>query len=747
MRKRKIVLFITVLALMFSIVFSSAAAAAVEKTSEDSVKIKKDKAVEIAKTVLDNPDRYGVSNILLNTAWPPGRNSWNIDFYVKQNPGGNANVSVDADTGEILGFNIWDYYYGQQNFIATITRSEAREIAEDFLKTKLRQDMDSYELQDQSPYIYSYGLSGVKNEIQYNFNYVKKLNGIPFTNYSMSITVDATDGKVKSYHYNPVDIDLSKLPSTDGILTADEAMEKYRDSVSMALQYVNLYVERYYGPAKAKTMLAYLPSTGFNMMDTVTGKALNYDGSELDINEEQYKELAENPVPLNPDAKLGSKAVTEKEAETIAQKYKVLAEKALGVKFDREEPEHYSNPYYLGKGEMLYFSWHMYKDNESAYLNITINSETGHVIDMSMGRDNYGYDMMLKEGKKVPEVKEKISWQQGKEKAIELIKDLIPEQYGFFADQSIEPKYTEEVSKYMREHSYNFGRVVNGLRYRDNNISVDIDRETGKLVRFYFTWSDTDFPPVSTAVSKEEVEKKYFEGIEPKLSYMLQSTFDSVSGETKFADAPKLVYFFKNKGDMIDATTGKSLDWAGREIKTEQEPLLSEHWAKRSVEMLIAQGIIKNPYVDYDAELTRAEAVKMLSLAKGMGNYDVIQSTGPSFNDVTEDSEYYYFIENAVKQKILTKVGGNFNGEEKITKGEFVKLLANLMGFYELAGKNEIFKFDGGTNIAPDSLGSVAICYALDVLPVKEGEIFDGSAKVTYAEAAVALYKVLKYIK
>ena len=77
---------------------------------ESSVKIKKDKAVEIAKTMLEDPKNYELGSIYLSPKWPAGGSIWNIEFRVKKGSGGGFNVNVDGDSGKIVGFNRWDAY-------------------------------------------------------------------------------------------------------------------------------------------------------------------------------------------------------------------------------------------------------------------------------------------------------------------------------------------------------------------------------------------------------------------------------------------------------------------------------------------------------------------------------------------------------------------------------------------------------------------------------------------------------------
>jgi hypothetical protein len=137
----------------------------------------------------------------------------------------------------------------------------------------------------------------------------------------------------------------------------------------------------------------------------------------------------------------------------------------------------------------------------------------------------------------------------------------------------------------------------------------------------------------------------------------------------------------------------------------------------------------------------------MICLAKGMYYYDQSMFETPSFPDVPKDDDYFFYIESALKNKIISADGSKFNGSEMIGKEEFVKLLVNLMGYSDIAKFKEIFKLGAEVNVSADMAGYVAVCRAPDVLPVKPGEVFDARGGLTYAEAATALYKALSFIK
>ena len=308
----------------------------VQTVTEENVKVKKDAAVEIAKTMLENAASYEMTNSYLNEKWgPSGNPAWSIDFASKQAPGGNANVTVDAVTGGILAFSSWLYQNGQQNYVVKMTRAEAVAVAEEFVKNRLKLDPAGYELQKEDPYANNYKMGGVKETVTYNYSFIRKVNGILLSSDSIYVGVDGTSGRVSSFSRNFAPVDMTKLPSQEGILSADQALEKYRGSVGFALQYITTYQNNPYASSRPRVMLAYVPTIYSDMIDAVTGKPIGYDGTEISPATEAQQQFAiAEPKPLAPGATLTEKAVTESEAKALAEASKKIVEDTLGVKFD-----------------------------------------------------------------------------------------------------------------------------------------------------------------------------------------------------------------------------------------------------------------------------------------------------------------------------------------------------------------------------------------------------------------------------
>lgn len=729
------------------------AVSAKDSVKEAATKISKEKALEIAKSLVTDASTYDVGNISLNSNWNNGGKLWTIDMYLRTSPGGSFNVSIDADTGEINSFNIWESYNGTQNFITKMTRSEAQVKAEEYIKNQLKEDASTYELQKEDPNAYINNYSGVKQPIVYNYNYIKKINGILFPNNTISIGIDGTSGMVKNFYRGMADTKKLVFPEIKNTISAEKALENYKSNANVLLQYITNYEYKPYGAAKQMVILAYVPGSYVGMLDAVTGKVLNYDGTVLNTNTAAFKNLQEKPAMMVPGIKkLTDKKLTDAQASAIGEKFKAVIEGIYKIKFEENNNgmSNYSSSMNAVDSTWNYY-WYKNKTNGSTNINLSINTLTGHVT--SMGFGDYDYSSS---GNSTVAVKEKYNWTKSKEKAVAMLKELLPEQYGFFVDENIvEPQLDATIKKTLKEYSFSFTRLVNGIRYRDNTISIGVDRETGVIKNFYFNWNDLDFPATDSVISRADASKKYFDQTEAKLAYFLKSSYDK-NGMAVAGGTPQLIYIFSSKGAslnygnlVMDAISGKFLDYSGNEIKpaSTSDLNLDENWAKRSVELLSAQGILRKDAVEFDTGVTRFEAVKMLSLAKGMNYYEPSQVTSQSFKDVAKDNDYYMYIENAVTQKIITSTGADFKGDEKITASEFTQLLVNLLGYSDIAKHSDIFKVSDMVNVSADMAGYAAVCKAFEILPVKNTAAFDGKAELTYAMAANALYKALSYIR
>jgi hypothetical protein len=505
-------------------------------------------------------------------------------------------VTIDANTGKIMGFNCWSTDESQQQGSKeTITREEAIVIAEKILKDKFSIDIDNYEIHKEDMSVYDLKMPEMGGNRVYYFNYTRVVNGVLFPFETINISIDGVSGQLRSFYHNDSQFDFSTLPSKDSAISPEQAVEQYRNAVNMSLQYITLYQD------KPKAVLVYAPTNYIYMLDAISGKPLNYDGTTYSLQKDTFGQL----VPMSPNVQIATKAISEKDAEALAEKYRRLTENLYGITFDNTESN--SDRYQQTFEDIWNGNWFKNDEKYSYSFYISINLKTGHIVNMSMSKyENGGIMPMETEiGKVVTDiampaepnsnpvtnagskpgaassssaqepaimpapvyvqepVNEKFDWAEGKEKAIEFLKEMLPETYGFYADSNNEqPAFSDEAMKYTREHTYVFVRMVNGIAYRENSINISVDRETGEIRNMYYNWSDLEFQKPNGVIGAENAENKYFGDIEARLAYHLITSYDQSNG-TVTDVKPILVYNYSSKtspyapNQFVDAFTGE----------------------------------------------------------------------------------------------------------------------------------------------------------------------------------------------
>ncbi len=139
------------------------------------------------------------------------------------------NVGIDAYTGEVRNYNAFNEYagYGQDDSgTQEITREDARKKATDFIRLvspeKLGQVAE--ERQDQSY---------VRFEEGYTFNFVRLVNGIPFLQDGIMISVGA-GGEITSYNCNWHAV---RFPSAAELISHEEAEKVFQKEIGLKPAY------------------------------------------------------------------------------------------------------------------------------------------------------------------------------------------------------------------------------------------------------------------------------------------------------------------------------------------------------------------------------------------------------------------------------------------------------------------------------------------------------------------------------
>lgn len=216
----------------------------------------------------------------------PERNTWRLRWEEeRQNLSGpfhfpaQTYATVDALTGQIVGFEIESYNYGEPREplaapagASKLSYDQAKQRALEWVNQLYPQASRELKLLERGE-----AWSRLSNGEQYRFELERYVNDIPVLGGGVSITIDAY-GRLFYYSVNRGQIP-AKLPDGKAVtVSAEQALKSYLDNYELELQYAqfggymidNSYVE-------PKVYLVYSPrskdpSKPYQVLDAVTGK-------------------------------------------------------------------------------------------------------------------------------------------------------------------------------------------------------------------------------------------------------------------------------------------------------------------------------------------------------------------------------------------------------------------------------------------------------------------------------------------
>lgn len=175
---------------------------------------------------VDIPSEYKLQSTRYSEGWG-GINQKVWDFQYSPNTYGGEkqlNVTVNAVTGEVLSYNIWDVPWGEpEDKPVNYDINKCQKIATDYLKRAVPGKAAYVSLvESPAPQVYYNGKA--KTPQSYSFSFVRIVRGIPFPTNSINIEVDNNTGEIRSFRQS-WDID-SKFVENKGAISPEEAMNK-----------------------------------------------------------------------------------------------------------------------------------------------------------------------------------------------------------------------------------------------------------------------------------------------------------------------------------------------------------------------------------------------------------------------------------------------------------------------------------------------------------------------------------------
>lgn len=450
-------------------------------------------------------------------------NFWNI----KNKTDEFVDIEVDSKNGTLINFS--RFRNNEDKIIERITREQAQKISDKFLKKINPNEFKNLKLNE------------IETEDEdYRFEYIRTKNNIEFTENGVRVGIDKETGDIVYYNFH-WDNDL-EFEDKKNIVDKNKALEIIKNNSKLDFYYKGLEQEdNVYG----ETKLVYHLNT--DSVNAINGKLMDAYKEEneskefKDISREEKEKIFRNSSKIQ---KL-NKEITKDEASKIMKgKLKEL----LNADVNLEGLSYVENDWpYIIKVKK---GWDgNYEVNDSKIDgNIIIDSENKKIIHFSQWQKH----------KQNKDTNCTITWEQGYDKALEIVKKYYPDKI-MNIDTKIEYEKDDEDSD---SYQYYFRRVENKLRYAHDMIMIQVNKQTGKIDSFECEWNEnTDLPDKSKVISEKEAKEILFNNYYIKLSY--ETTEEN-------EEKARLVYELvplKNELYYIDGVSGKLLNYDAEEIE------------------------------------------------------------------------------------------------------------------------------------------------------------------------------------
>lgn len=235
-----------------------------------------EEAIAKAKTIVDIPANYKLqyANYEENTD-PRFQPVWYLNWGTRVPPYGNISVGVNSVTGEIINF---DSYSGDPwaNPVTEITEEQAKDAALDYVKKIFPSRLGELKFAPNTyvdPYMIRDG-----NRPFYDISFIRLVNGIPFVDNSITITVDGK-GKIIRFYSN---WEQMEFPPVGKVISLDQANEIYFNESMPEPGYIRLTKP----DGSFETRLVYRQQQAYyeTAVNAATGEIINrYNGGPIII--------------------------------------------------------------------------------------------------------------------------------------------------------------------------------------------------------------------------------------------------------------------------------------------------------------------------------------------------------------------------------------------------------------------------------------------------------------------------------
>lgn len=668
---------------------------------------------------------------------------WDLRWYRSREPGGEMSVRVNSDTGEIWSMGQWVPTLPGQEYqgLPRYSREQLESAAAELVKKLQPERFKTTRLQPARDYDFQPLPLVKRGPVEYLYDYARVIDGVPYTENGISISVSGDTGKVTRFDLRWDD--KKGFPPASGMISPQQAEQVFRNEAAPELYY---FRERVPGGGKVPLKLVYRLPGDRAVIDALTGKVLSRDDEYYGFYDmaggggDEMKASKQAAIPLSP-----VEEIAVEEAKNLLSKDKALEYAKAAV----QVPEEYTlinsrleRDYMFNEIKTWHFNWEAGRDAERKAMDITVNAAGGELVSFNKGSYSYFYEPL-----KSQEVK--FSEEEALKIAGDYIKKVQPARWGEVVCNNARPEYYHLVLKegitQPRSYSFNWVRLAKGVKFPDNGFNVVVDSATGEITGYRMTWWDVEFPGQQGVMSREEASERYLKEAPLTAAYMRLWLGPIYSKMREEGEVHLVYYTARQNFTMLDAFTGELLDYNGNAVIPTYKNLkfddMDGHPASEAVELLARSGIVAPVGGNFrpDEAVTQAELITML--VKSSAQSPVTWSGAGASEKEPWYKQYY---ETAARLGII-QAGENPDPDIPVTREVLARLTIHTMGFYKVARLSDIYllDFSDAGDITNHLRGHAALAVGLGLIEPVDGR-FEPKGAVTRGEAAEALVRMLK---
>ena len=581
----------------------------------------------------------------------------------------SVNITCTAD-GVIINYSINGFKSDDKNNtpnLPKISESDAKKTAENFLK-QINPDFP-YEIKidESNGSIFGNG---------YTFYIKTYVNGVLFTNGNGSVNIDGTDGYVMGFDLGYIQADF---PSINNAISVDEAKKAYSDKLGLELVYCT-----------------YIDEDGNTVAYPVYTQEYSYDkyinaltGDVVDVT--NYRYFTGNKFE-SAKGDTADSGLTEQEIKELDNIDGLISRTALENK--------------LKSNKLLSIPKNINTDNISLYKNY--DDEYTYAVSMSNDKCNIYTSVDAKTG----EIKYYSRWGEDDSEVKNNDDSALKTLAG---DKAKEYKYDENSHLYVR--------YVNGIKVIGDYVNVTTNNAV--LTDFSMNYTDTEFPSIENAMSKEDAEKILFDAKDYSIVYMQNYTDNTRD----------IIPVYTIDTENINPFTGKFVDYQNKEITENASSKLEYsdidgHYAEKYIKELAYYGIgFEGGEFKPNEKITQKD---FLALLMSINGNDIIV-----LKNNLEQANWVY--RNSAQNSIISE--DERDDDAEVTREEAAVYMIRAIGAENYTKYNDIYVTP--FNDVTENKGYIALLSAMGVLSGDGNGKFNPNREMTRAESIIMIYNYL----